>query len=397
MYPALATLSSPCLAFLPLKSLSSSASSASFLGFPSPKPLRLWACSAKPDSVPVSETNSWNRPLAQKLQSFAKTAVLVGATALMVGKFSNFPAKAEPAPAMVEREPAFREEKEEAEKTQDAKQKQTSPLSEFLESNEDAIEALGSLLYQNLENHEDEEALSILNRLVSAQPEVTDWKFLLARLLGEMGQKENARKVFEEILQSNPFSFEALFENALLMDRCGEGEAVLKRLEEALALAQEEKKAKEARDVVPPPVWPSDRSEEEISVSHRTTSGDSPRSHGVDGWRWSFWSLRSGRGSGGGGESSSGGRVALGYHTLGFPSGAIWTMSSSHYELSAGDDADPFLSVIESFKRIIEQVLLIMNFFFLLQMTSSSHYELYLAILIHPMMNSKRLNKFFSL
>ncbi|XP_039054770.1 protein SLOW GREEN 1, chloroplastic-like [Hibiscus syriacus] len=249
MYPALATLSSPCLAFLPLKSLSSSASSASFLGFPSPKPLRLWACSAKPDSVPVSETNSWNRPLAQKLQSFAKTAVLVGATALMVGKFSNFPAKAEPAPAMVEREPAFREEKEEAEKTQDAKQKQTSPLSEFLESNEDAIEALGSLLYQNLENHEDEEALSILNRLVSAQPEVTDWKFLLARLLGEMGQKENARKVFEEILQSNPFSFEALFENALLMDRCGEGEAVLKRLEEALALAQEEKKAKEARDV----------------------------------------------------------------------------------------------------------------------------------------------------
>ncbi|KAE8667278.1 protein SLOW GREEN 1 [Hibiscus syriacus] len=246
MYPALATSSSPFLAFLPLKSLSSSAS---FLAFPSPKPLRLRACSAKPDSVPVSETNSWNRPLAQKLQSFAKTAVLVGATALMVEKFSNFPAKAEPAPAMVEQEPAFREEKEGAEKTHDAEQKQTSPLSEFLESNEEAIEALRSLLYQKLENHEDEEALSILNRLVSAQPEVTDWKFLLARLLGDMGQKENARKVFEEILQSNPFSFEPFFENALLMDRFGEGEAVLKRLEEALALAQEEKKAKEARDV----------------------------------------------------------------------------------------------------------------------------------------------------
>ncbi|KAE8710106.1 protein SLOW GREEN 1 [Hibiscus syriacus] len=249
MNTALATLSSPRLTFLPLKSPSSSSSSASFLGFPSPKPLRLRACSAKLDSVPVSETNSKNRPLAQKLQSFAKTAVLVGATALMVGKFSNFPAKADPAPAMVEQEPAFREEKEEAGKTQDAKQKQTSPLSEFLESNEEAFEALKSLLYQKLENHEDEEALSILNRLVSAQPEVTDWKFLLARLLGDMGQKENARKVFEEILQSNPFSFEALFENALLMDRCGEGEAVLKRLEEALSLAQEEKKDKEARDV----------------------------------------------------------------------------------------------------------------------------------------------------
>ncbi|KAE8687989.1 hypothetical protein F3Y22_tig00111005pilonHSYRG00103 [Hibiscus syriacus] len=53
---------------------------------------------------------------------------------------------------------------------------------------------------------------------------------------------------------------------------------------------------------LPPPVWPSDRSEDGVSVSHRTTSGDSPRSHGVDGWRWSFWSLRLGRGSGGGGE-----------------------------------------------------------------------------------------------
>ncbi|KAE8702347.1 Protein trichome birefringence-like 3 [Hibiscus syriacus] len=35
------------------------------------------------------------------------------------------------------------------------------------------------------------------------------------------------------------------------------------------------------------------------SVSHRTTSGDSPRSLGVDGWYSVFWSPRFGRGSGG--------------------------------------------------------------------------------------------------
>lgn len=139
------------------------------------------------------------------------------------------------------------EEEQQDEKTQD--QKPTSPLSEFLESNNEAIEALKSLLQQKLENGEDEEALTILNRLVSAQPQVTDWKFLLARLLSEMGQTDNARTVFEEILQSNPLSFEALFENALLMDRCGEGEAVIKRLEEALSIALDENKVKEARDV----------------------------------------------------------------------------------------------------------------------------------------------------
>ena len=164
----------------------------------------------------------------------------------MVGKLFHFPTKADP-PTMTKQKTTILEEEQQEENTQN--QKQTSPLSEFLESNNEAIEALKSLLQQKLENGEDEEALTILNRLVSAQPQVTDWKFLLARLLSEMGQTENARKVFEEILLSNPLSFEALFENALLMDRCGEGEAVIKRLEEALVIAQDEKKVKEARDV----------------------------------------------------------------------------------------------------------------------------------------------------
>ncbi|XVE74608.1 hypothetical protein DITRI_Ditri12bG0031100 [Diplodiscus trichospermus] len=247
MNPALATLSSPCPSFLHLKSLSSS-SSASFLTFPSTKPLRLRASSANADSVPISNPKTSNRPLSQKLQSVAKTAILFGATTLMIGKFSHLPAKAESPPTMTEEKTTFLEEEQQQEE-QAENQKQTSPLSEFLESNNEAIEALTSLLQQKLENGEDEEALSILNRLVSAQPQVTDWKFLLARLLSEMGQTENARKVFDEILQSNPLSFEALFENALLMDRCGEGEAVIRRLEEALAIALDEKKVKEARDV----------------------------------------------------------------------------------------------------------------------------------------------------
>lgn len=102
---------------------------------------------------------------------------------------------------------------------------------------------------QKLENGEDEEALNILKRLVSAQPLAAEWKFLTARLLNEMGDTENARQVFEEILAANPLSFEALFENALLMDRCGEGEAVITRLEDALTIAEEENKPKEARDV----------------------------------------------------------------------------------------------------------------------------------------------------
>lgn len=155
----------------------------------------------------------------------------------MVGKLSHFPAKAE-SPVAVTEQTTTPEEKE-----------STSPLSDFLESNTQAVEALKSLLQQKLENGEDEEALGIVKRLVSAQPEVIQWKFLLARLYSEMGQNEDARNVFEEILQRDPLSFEALFENALLMDRSGEGEAVIERLKTALSIAEDESKEKEAREV----------------------------------------------------------------------------------------------------------------------------------------------------
>ncbi|KAF3974967.1 hypothetical protein CMV_001741 [Castanea mollissima] len=128
----------------------------------------------------------------------------------MIGNLSILPAKAEPPTTINEQNPVLEED-------QDQEQAQNQPLSELLDSNSEAVK---------LENGEDEEGLKVLRRLVSAQPNVTEWKFLMARLLSEMGVTENARKVFEEILDSNPLSFEALFENA-----------------------EEGSKAKEARDV----------------------------------------------------------------------------------------------------------------------------------------------------
>lgn len=160
----------------------------------------------------------------------------------MIGKLSLLPARAEPPSVVAQEAPILEEARAQP-------NDQSSPLSEFLESNSEAVEALKSLLQQKLESGEDEEALKILGRLVSVQPSVTEWKFLMARLFNELGDAENARKVFEEILALNPLSFEALFENALVMDRCGEGEAVITRLEEALKIAEGENKAKEARDV----------------------------------------------------------------------------------------------------------------------------------------------------
>ncbi|KAF9614288.1 hypothetical protein IFM89_017268 [Coptis chinensis] len=64
-----------------------------------------------------------------------------------------------------------------------------------------------------------------------------------------MGEKSGARKVYEEILVQDPLCFDALFQNALLMDQCGEGQAALRLFEEKLVLAQEEQKENDARNV----------------------------------------------------------------------------------------------------------------------------------------------------
>ncbi|KAL0457160.1 UNVERIFIED_CONTAM: protein SLOW GREEN 1, chloroplastic [Sesamum latifolium] len=126
---------------------------------------------------------------------------------------------------------------------------QHSPLTQLSESSSESIDALTKLLQEKLEAGEDEESLSILRKLSSAQPDNLEWKFLIARLLNGMGRIQEARDAFEDFLAKNPLSFEALFENALLMDRSGEREAVTRRLEEALRVAESEEKVKEARDV----------------------------------------------------------------------------------------------------------------------------------------------------
>ncbi|XP_059649829.1 protein SLOW GREEN 1, chloroplastic [Cornus florida] len=214
----------------------------STLRFSVPKPCVTIRASSKSTS-----NDSSHNPFLQNLKTTAKAIVFTAVTtAAVVGKFHQLPSRAESPPTLTEELTANEvEETQLEEKPQDS----SSPLSEFLDSNSKVIDALKSLLQEKLEAGEDEEALKTLEKLVSAQPDQTEWKFLKARLLNEMGETQEARNVFEEILKLTPLSFEALFENALLMDRCGEGGAVIGRLEEALRIAEDGNKVKEARDV----------------------------------------------------------------------------------------------------------------------------------------------------
>ncbi|KAF5801854.1 putative tetratricopeptide-like helical domain superfamily [Helianthus annuus] len=180
-------------------------------------------------TVISAATKHNNNPITQTLKLTARTIVFAAAAAAVISKFQQCPAIAEP---LTQTATTTISESE-------------SEISEFLESNSEAIDAMKTLLEKKLETGEDQESLKILKKLVLAQPENGDWKFLMERLLNETGENETGREDLEQILTRKPLSFEALFENAVLMDKCGEGEVVIKRLEKEV----EEKNEKEARDV----------------------------------------------------------------------------------------------------------------------------------------------------
>jgi tetratricopeptide (TPR) repeat protein len=204
--------------------------------FPPNLPLR-----SRHRQLTVKSHSSTNSPIIHHLKNLAGAALFTAATTAAALTFHISPARADPPETLTEVLPET--------DTIIADAGTTSPPSEILQTNDESVEALKSLLQQKLELGEDEEALKILKSLISSQPEVTDWKFIAARLTTTMGDTDAARSFYEEILSSNPLSFEALFENALLMDRVGEGDVVVERLKDALSVAVEDNKEKEARDV----------------------------------------------------------------------------------------------------------------------------------------------------
>ncbi|KAM7463326.1 hypothetical protein LguiA_031447 [Lonicera macranthoides] len=207
----------------------------SYLHFPISKPFK--NTPFKLNFRVKASNNSSKNPIIHKLKTTAGAIVFIATAFSVLGKFQNFPARAETLQTPTE------EIKEEEINEQE------KPGDDFLESDSIAVDSLKSQFREKIKAGENEESLRILKKLDGAQPENTEWKFLMARLLNEMGEAQEARKVYEEILARNPLSFEALFENAMSMDQCGDGEVVIKRLEEALTIAVNEKKEKEARDV----------------------------------------------------------------------------------------------------------------------------------------------------
>lgn len=126
---------------------------------------------------------------------------------------------------------------------------QESSLEKHLATNPNDSEALQSLMKIKLQSKNLDQALEILNRLISLDPEEQEWRILKAQVQTYGGDFDSATKGFEEILAKDPLRVEAY--HGLVM-AYSDSESKLSELEgrigEAIERCKREDKKKDFRD-----------------------------------------------------------------------------------------------------------------------------------------------------
>ena len=133
--------------------------------------------------------------------------------------------------------------------TESIESDQESALEKHLATNPNDSEALQSLMKIKLQSKNLDQALEILNRLISLDPEEQEWRILKAQVQTYGGDFDSATKGFEEILAKDPLRVEAY--HGLVM-AYSDSESKLSELEgrigEAIERCKREDKKKDFRD-----------------------------------------------------------------------------------------------------------------------------------------------------
>ncbi|KAL8120626.1 protein SLOW GREEN 1, chloroplastic-like [Apium graveolens] len=166
--------------------------------------------------------NAKTTSLEPIIRNLRNTAIVILFTTSMIGKFRTLAARADNQPILT---------------------------TESTSTQDDAIDMLKKLMDQKFESGDYEESLRFAKELVSAQPELPEWKISSAMILKQMGETKKAFNVFDQMLSENPLQPEALFQNALLLSSNGQGVEAMKGLENALELAKKTNNDPVIRDV----------------------------------------------------------------------------------------------------------------------------------------------------
>ncbi|BBN08082.1 hypothetical protein MPTK1_4g08730 [Marchantia polymorpha subsp. ruderalis] len=122
-------------------------------------------------------------------------------------------------------------------------------LRSYLERHPNDLKALQALLYMRLKKGEINAAHAVIDKLIELEPDQLEWKFIRAQAFEFVGELEQARQAFQEIIELRPLSARALQGLAVVMQKNGEDEQALELLGEAVKKAVDAGQAKEATNL----------------------------------------------------------------------------------------------------------------------------------------------------
>ena len=112
------------------------------------------------------------------------------------------------------------------------------------------VEALRSLVEENVKSGKLPEAIEALNRLIELEPNDPELPLLKANFYSYMGELELAKNEFEDILARDPFVVEAYHGLATVAEQLNDNSLkdVAKRIEEAMKKCKNQKDKSDIRD-----------------------------------------------------------------------------------------------------------------------------------------------------
>ncbi|KGN54218.1 protein SLOW GREEN 1, chloroplastic [Cucumis sativus] len=224
-------------------SLSKPISSLSFRSLP-PSRLRSSVRSLRVKASSSSSTSDDTSPLNVGLLSgFLKTACISAAVAAFF--FLRFDHRRAVAVA-VQVAPETTESTDESTEYEENE----SVVEEKRADDSNDVEALRSLVEENVKSGKLPEAIEALNRLIELEPNDPELPLLKANFYSYMGELELAKNEFEDILARDPFVVEAYHGLATVAEQLNDNSLkdVAKRIEEAMKKCKNQKDKSDIRD-----------------------------------------------------------------------------------------------------------------------------------------------------
>lgn len=120
---------------------------------------------------------------------------------------------------------------------------------EYLKTHPNDMNSLKILLHTRMMKRDIQGAVETLDRMTLVEPYEIEWKLLKAQAHYYLGDMKEARHTYERILKFSPFSPGALQGLAMVMQKCGEEEAIVAMLAGTLEKALIENKVKEVQNL----------------------------------------------------------------------------------------------------------------------------------------------------